>query len=583
MNLKDFEQDINRTILRRGREYYKDGRVELAVFGDGVYSASVAGSHDYAVVVELDADKNIIDVECDCPYTDGPHCKHMVAVFYAIIDRSHGISAVKKPEDSKVVQLFPTVKQAENVTPSGSKEELASILSMQSKERLIELLTLLADDSEVNRDYLQAQLTSGTEEVAGWVRLMHRHIEDAMDEDGFISCSDCQYAIEGAFMVLERVQRAFDEGNYELGVDLALCVLHDMVELLAYADDSNGDIGDVIYEAKGLLACIVDQTLSDSVREHCFQKLLVAAGDSVYDGWIEWSMDLLDICTELAVTLEDRRSLEQYLNKTMVKVKKVECEPAGLWRNNYDAERVALINLTVISKFDGLAKATNFLHENICFPRFRELAIQQVMDSEEYELVEKIALDGEKQDKSLPGLVQQWKEARFKAYQKSGQVEKLRKLGLELALDGNFDYYMKLKKTYNSVEWLDIYPGIIEAMDKEKGYIRDIYTKILIEEKEWKKLLEYVQNNSARIVDYYRYLIKDYRLEVYKVFMKFISDSAQAANDRKGYQKVCSYLRLLVKIGGGKEASELIETFLRIYKRRPALKEELLAVKLSKA
>jgi hypothetical protein len=577
-NLDDFEQRVNRTILRRGQEYYKDRRVDLAVFRDGVYSASVAGSDDYSVVVKLNAENDIVEAECDCPYTDGPHCKHIVAVLYAIRDRLRAVSITERPQNAKVVQLFPTAKQAENVTSAMNKEELSRILSKQSKGQLIELLTLLADSSEAVRDYLQAEYISGSKEKDKWVGLMQRHIEKAMDKDGFISYRDC-HALEGACKVLERVQRAFAEGDYELGGDLALCVLHEMVELLDYADDSNGDIGDVMYEAHGLLAGIGDYLLSGSVRERCFQMALAEADDSVYDGWIEWRMNLLHVCVDLAATPDNRRSLEQCLNRIMAKIKKQQGERADSWGRDYDAEEVALVRYKVIIKFDGPKKATDFLHENISFSRFRKLAIQLAISTEEYELAENLTFEGEKQDKALPGLVQQWKEARFEVYQRAGQLKKMRTLGLELALAGDFDYYIRLKELYDSVEWIGIYPGIIESIAKHTGYVRDIYSKILIEEKEWRKLLEYVQDNPVWIIEFYRHLLKDYRVEVYKVFMRLISDEARVAANRKDYQKVCSHLRLLAKVGGEKEASELIETFMQIYKRRPAFQEELLGVK----
>jgi hypothetical protein len=578
MNLADFEQSVNKAILRRGQEYYRDGRVDLAVFRDGVYSASVIGSDDYSVVVKLDADNNIVEADCDCPYTDGPHCKHMVAVFYAIRERR-----TEKPRNEKVVQLFPAEKRAEDVTSPLNKRELAGILSKQSKERLIELLTMLSDGSEAVRDYLQAELTSGSKEKDTWVRFMHRHIEKAMDEDGFISCSDCQYALEGAWKVLERVQRAFDEGGYELGVNPALCVLHEMVELLECADDSNGDIGDVIGEAQGLFVGIgEDYLLSGSASERCFQMVLAEAGSSAYDGWIEWRMNLLHICVDLATTSDQRQSLEQYLNKVMAKIEEGQGNRPGRWGRDYDAEQVAMVRYELIIKFDGPTKAADFLHKNVIFFRFRKLAIEQAMSAEEYELAEKLAFEGEKQDQTLPGLVHQWKKMRFEVYQRSGHLEKMRSLGLELALTGDLDYYMKLKALYNSVEWADIYPGIIDSMTQCTGYIRDIYSRILIEEKEWRKLLAYVQDKPVRIIDFYRYLLKDYRVEVYEIFIRFISDEAREAENRTGYRKVCSHLRLLAKFGGITEAAELKATFLQMYKRRPAFQEELLSVKMPK-
>ncbi len=91
--------------------------------------------------------------------------------------------------------------------------------------------------------------------------------------------------------------------------------------------------------------------------------------------------------------------------------------------------------------------------------------------------------------------------------------------------------------------------------------------------------MEYVEETPMRIIDFYRCSIKDFREDVYRIFVRHISDVARLAANRRDYREVCAHLRLLVKIGGKKEASDLVESFRQIYKRRPAFQEELLSVK----
>ncbi len=203
-----------------------------------------------------------------------------------------------------------------------------------------------------------------------------------MGEDGFISYHDCEYALKGAHTVLERVRRGRSDGDYELAVDLALSVLHEVVEILDYADDSGGDIGDVIHEAIALVGAIADQPLSGSVAAKWFTQVLAEAVNGIYDGWIEWRTDLLDICVVLAATPGNRRDLDDCLNKQMANMEREKGERTGPWGTDYDAEQVALVRYNVLRKFDGPAKAADFLHENIHFPRFRELAIGQAMAAE---------------------------------------------------------------------------------------------------------------------------------------------------------------------------------------------------------
>ena len=84
MRIDDFENQVDPTILSRGQAYYEEGAVvELEQVRQGLYEATVAGSDDYIVEVEIRKGE-VKALECDCPYDYGPVCKHEVAVLYAI-------------------------------------------------------------------------------------------------------------------------------------------------------------------------------------------------------------------------------------------------------------------------------------------------------------------------------------------------------------------------------------------------------------------------------------------------------------------------------------------------------------------
>ena len=81
MILTNFMAEIDSAVVMRGGMYYEEGRV--VNFGrteTGRYAAVVRGSRDYWVQVGRDAKGEIVYSNCDCPYDDGPYCKHEVAV-----------------------------------------------------------------------------------------------------------------------------------------------------------------------------------------------------------------------------------------------------------------------------------------------------------------------------------------------------------------------------------------------------------------------------------------------------------------------------------------------------------------------
>lgn len=89
MRFSDFEQEMtDEEIIDRGRDYFTVGRVgELRFLDDKTVSAEVDGSRMYRVKILIDGDR-ILDWSCSCPYDLGDICKHVVAVLFALKERS---------------------------------------------------------------------------------------------------------------------------------------------------------------------------------------------------------------------------------------------------------------------------------------------------------------------------------------------------------------------------------------------------------------------------------------------------------------------------------------------------------------
>lgn len=134
MNIQDFEPDIEAKILKRGQGYYEDGLIdELWSPESNHYQAVVDGSEPYEVEVVLNADGEIIDHTCACPYDWGEHCKHMVAVLLAIREcRANGTT-------------LPDRRQKK-------KRGLAARLEECSKKELIALLVSLSREHGLYQD-----------------------------------------------------------------------------------------------------------------------------------------------------------------------------------------------------------------------------------------------------------------------------------------------------------------------------------------------------------------------------------------------------------------------------------------------
>lgn len=175
-------------------------------------------------------------------------------------------------------------------------------------------------------------------------------------------------------------------------------------------------------------------------------------------------------------------------------------------------------------------------------------------------------------------LVNNWRECRYQAYKLSGNVDARRRLAIDFILDGRFEYYKELKSTYNDREWTGIYPQIIFRVEEQKNFHSDIYTRILIEEGEKKRLLEYVKKTPAAVECYYEHLIPEFKEEVFALFLQHIEQAAARAGNRRGYQGVCAIIRNLKKAGGKEEVLEIKQKLSIKYANRPAFRDELAMV-----
>ncbi len=558
MDLNNIESAIDPVIMDRGREYVHSGRVRsVEKIGDHAYRAQVQGSKLYRVLVELGASGAIASLECACPFDDGPVCKHQAAVLLMI-----------RPKGA--AQPIGTSGH----WPSEPLQRLKGLLERQSKDRLIALLLSLAEDSELVERRIRFSIVegSGDDQVTECRRLIQSYIAANSDRHGFVDYRGVSRAVEGAQLVMEKTREDVD---WRLAVKLSFCVLEEMLDLLQAADDSNGTIGGVIDESLERVHEIASYSdkMPESERPALFRMLLTASGDSRLDGWSDWQLTLLRWASEMAVTFDLKKEWDRHVTGIAARQK------GGDWSREYLAEQVAMMQYQWICDHAGDAEAEEFLQRHQHFPNFRKWAIEAALKEGRYDDAMQLAQDGEVADQArgLPGLVKQWKEFRYQACARSGRVELQRAIGQELVQDGDYAYYQQIKDTYPSEEWSPVYHDILRSLEGKRRYA-GVYTRILVEEQETERLLEYVQQQPARIEEFHRFLIGEFRPDVIQMFQVHIESTAAHATTRTHYQNVCRIIRMLQQAGGQEEAVQITRTLLNKYSRKPALREELMQV-----
>ncbi len=572
MNLNNFESYIDRVIYLRGYDYYENNYVNFVKETENnIYVAEVEGTETYTVDIELDDGLNIVEALCDCPYDMGEFCKHQVAVFFTLKDMKNNTPAKGNASNGKTI-----LKEAKFLTTKKTgKADIEKILSARTKEELVDfLIEIVAENEEVKqRILLEFDDGDDEKEILKAVSLIQTYIRNNSDRHGFVNYMDTLNAVYGAELVLKKAEAAVEKDKMLHAVNLALCVIQEMVDLIQNADDSSGTIGGVIESGYNFIDKIIENTeFSASEKRTLFEMLMKEASHRRYDGWTDWQLNYFDSVSRLSHTTELRNKLENQMS-VFAKNKDIDS-----WSGSYFAEKVNQIRYNMILKNDGEQKALEFIEQNLQFSSFRKMAIERAMQNKDYELVVKLTVDGESKDKNLRGLVDNWREYRYKAYKLLGKLEEQRGVAMDFILEGSFEYYKELKKTYEMDEWVEVYPKIIFLLENQNRVYYNIYTQILIEEGEKEKLLEYVKKSPSSVENYYKHLIPEFKEEIYEVFIKYIEQAASRARDRRDYQGVCAIIRNLKKAGGKNQVLEIKQKLFDLYAKRPAFRDELTRV-----
>ncbi|ANX10752.1 hypothetical protein ABE41_001825 [Fictibacillus arsenicus] len=541
MLLSSIEKHIDHTILNRGLQYYESGYVEeLDEIVPGRYEATVTGTEDYFVEVTL-KENTIMESYCSCPYNYSHICKHQVAVFFSIRE--------KTPIEQKVKQSLP------------------KMLKELKKNELIDIIVDITNENTDVKKQLLYSLAKPSDEIEEAKKLIKEYIKKARVH-GFIHYEKTDLALTGAHHVLNKANNKINNQEYELSIKMSILVLSNIVDMILYCDDSVGTVGQVIHEAIFTVKDAVQEgadSLSESEQKTILELILKEAQNKRYQEVNdEWSYVLIQTCIPLIRNVENRKLIESVLLNLL----------RPLTRNSWNYEYIKSIQLEIIEQNDRYEDAEKFILDNIEISEFRERAIKNYLHQGYYEKVVELCLEGEKNDKPRPGLIIKWKNHRYEAYEKMGETIKQSDLAIELLLQGMHKYFEIIKRLTPPEQWEKLFQEILSGLKNSR-----IYVDVLIDENQTGLLLDYCKQNPYDVVNLYPYLIKEHFNEVSSLFREYINIMAGNVSDRRGYKRVCKEIKVYKKACGMENVEELKNALKVKYKQRPAFVDELNKIK----
>lgn len=561
MNLKDFIEEINPVVVARGEQYYDEGRI--VSFGRtemGRYIAVVRGNEDYRVNVEISAVGEIVHSECNCPFDDGPYCKHAVAVFFALADGTGSDF-----EDHKLAS--PDLMQ-----------ELATALESQSREELQRIILEHAVRYEHWAKTLLCRYVAKEDEF----RVAKDIIWSSVDEKTQLTgVARARQAMFGAELVLDKASLHIKAGRIERGLDLCAIVLDFAAQVLPEvyddyededsdeADDGPSTIWDCLQVIEdGIEAAVELKSLSEQAR--LFEWVQALMADYRQRRQEDVAIHLLSACAAFAKNPENlvvlRKSYVDYGHYI----------EARYGADDYRARNLRRHQYSLLLEHGSDQEIDAFLWANLADSDYREKAIKRALAREDYECVLNLAeeaLAGE----STWGQTR-WKKYMYTAYERNEDSAHLREMAEDFLFEEGFDWYPRLKAFYSIEDWPEIRLRLVERYRRTMRSQGD-FMKFLVAEGLTDELLECCRRSGSLLEQYYLHLMDKHYSVVKQLFRDYIVGMADGANSRSRYQEVCRVIRQYRDAFGKADAAEVIWHMKYAYSRKRAFMEELARVK----
>lgn len=543
-------------VLDKGFAYYQEKRVKNYKADDACIQANVRGSEEYDISINL-VDENIGEMKCNCPYAqEGNYCKHMAAVLF-FMEGQKGADETKEKIGNMIqpsVSENTIYQMTKNADETVVKEFLAAIL--ENDEKLFHRFKLLVMSEISNEDVKQykRQINLIFNRYSGRDKFIdYYHARGFISElEGFLN-EDIQGLLKA-----KQYKETFELTNY-----LFLKVSKQAM------DDSDGGIG---------LLTDICWGIWEDVLEYCGEKL-----KKEMFHWFVKHLDgsLIDYMEEhlesfLFAHFNEKQFLDDKLKLIEQKLQLYD-EETGSWSGSYYRGKWTLRYLELLKvqnvsqeKIWDYCKAHLDLHE------VRDFYIEELFKHNNTEEAIEILKDGKEKEKGYRGLVHKYSLRLKELYKQTGKTKEYEEEIWSLLShykQENTKLFKELKSLFSKDVWEEK-REIVFKNTPDHANLCDYY----VEEKLFDRLLKTVIEHKGLyyLSSYEKHLKNMYPAELLSKYELEIKDMADSASNRGAYQELVSILKKMQSYPEGSMlVKEIVETWQTLFKRRPAMMDEL--------
>ncbi|MDX1993200.1 MAG: SWIM zinc finger family protein [bacterium] len=550
LTLENFEQTLDKSILQKGRQYFKGGQVTSLDEDGSVWTATVIGSDTYEVVIDATRPKDV-ETECDCPYDWGPTCKHVAAVLYAIQAQRKGTKGDKQPPKTSPAQ------SAKDLLPKLTREQLVEIVEGQLKK-----------DKE-----LAAQLVLKYSTEAPDAHIYASLIKSAIKKEsdrGYLGYMGARRAAAQIDHLLDDAEGMIEQGQMTKALPIVMAVIDTLPQATAGAHDSDGELSGCMERALWLLHDHAP-ALPPEHKTVLFATLIEQLETEAED--FHTDLDLTDVAAVLVETPEQRDRLFKVLDPII--------QYTGGF-NDFKAEGALRLKIEVLERLGEPPEVIDvILDQHVHLDGIRKERIKRAMEAGNFARASELALDGLRkvQNTIYAGLVNDYRKLLAEIAERTGDNSALRTLAEELFLETlDFAQYDRLKKLVSPGEWRTYVDGLIGKIRKHPNpYLIDsTIAELYYRNGRWNDLLKLAQPRNVRLVKKYEQdFFEQFPDEIAALYERTIYEEMDRATSRDQYREWALLINDLRRYGEDERAEQIRETLLKRYPKRRAMAEEL--------
>lgn len=532
MNLKNFEEYFDKTILQRGKNYYNGGAVlSIEKTFENEYTAEVEGSELYDVTVEMHDNGNIYDINCDCPYDMGQYCKHEAAVLYALRDKTISIN------DTSV-----------------KKSNLLQLLGKCNNTQLMEIILEHVKEDKSFGNYLCMKLSEDYDSnsiISDFNRIYDIYCKGR---------SDINDVLKAGKLLVDKTEKLCSSVDKVRIYAEVISILENGIEN-SYDydyDEESWELYDVIGDCSACMETAV-KSIVNSKNEtdiaSVWECILKYWHDSFCkDGEERFFPSLMQLCS----FPEYRSKLDDVLVFRHMSA------------SEYRKKEIDNQRFSIIKNYGTETEITDYINSHIDNPDFRRLAIESAINTEDYTRAEQLTLEGIASEKSRFSYVSSWHYLLHDIYKLSEDTKKLTDVCYTLVKYGKTDYYE---------EWKSLIPeenrsDEINRMLKESENLS--YEYIISHENMSDRIYKFCCKFPDKISCYYERLkTTEFKEQSKNLYEQYIRNEGERVSNRSEYAILCKQLKKFSIECDTELAEKIAANFRELYRRKPAFMDEL--------